>query len=270
MTGDAMPTERPDPGAFRARLRAHELLVGTFVKTPSPVLAEVLGLTALDCVCLDAEHAPFGRGELDACLMALLAAGMPALVRVPANDPAHILNALDCGATGVVIPHVITAEDAGRAVRASHYGPGGRGYAGSPRGARYTTRPMPEQRTFAAATTAVVAQIEDAPALAALDEICRVPGLDAIFVGRMDLTVSLGADSPNHPDVVAAVERIVAAGRRAGVPVGMFVPAASEVPRWLAQGATFYLLGSDQTFVLDGARALAADVRARVRAGGTS
>lgn len=258
------------PPSFRARLRAGELLVGTFVKTPSAVIAEILGLTALDCVCLDAEHAPFGRVELDACLMALTAAGMPALVRVPANDPAHILNALDGGAAGVVIPHVTTAEGARSAVRASHYGPGGRGYAGSPRAARYTTRPMQEQRALAADTTVVVAQIEDAAALDALDEICRVPGLDAIFVGRMDLTVSLGVDSPSHHEVVMAVERIVEAGRRAGVAVGMFVPTAGEVPRWLTQGATFYLLGSDQTFVLDGARAMVADIRASLRTGDTA
>lgn len=252
--------------SFRARLRAGERLVGTFVKTPSPVVAEVLALTPLDCVVIDAEHAPFDRGAIDLCLMALTAAGLPALVRTPSAEPAHILGALDSGATGVLVPHVTTADQARAIVTASHYGPGGRGYAGSPRAARYTTRAMPEQRAIAAAQTTVVAQIEDAPALDALEAILAVPGLDAVFVGRMDLAVSLGA-SPDAPEVLRAVERVVAAGRVAGVPVGMFVPAVRELDRWIEAGATFFLMGSDQQFVLDGARALVAEVRGRASRG---
>jgi 2-keto-3-deoxy-L-rhamnonate aldolase RhmA len=197
--------------------------------------------------------------------MDLVASGMPAIVRVPANDPAHILGALDSGAVGIVVPHVVSADAARAAVKASHYGPGGRGYAGSPRAARYTTRAMSEQRALAAEQTTVIAQIEDAPALDALDDILAVPGLDAVFVGRMDLAVSMGADSPDHPEVLRAVERVVAAGRAEGVAVGMFVPSLGELDRWLAAGATFFLLGSDQQFLLDGARALAADVRARAK-----
>jgi 2-keto-3-deoxy-L-rhamnonate aldolase RhmA len=77
---------------FRHRLRARELLVGTWVKTPAPVV--------------DAEHAPFGRAELDACMAICRASGVPALVRVPSADPAQVLNALDGGACGVVVPHV--------------------------------------------------------------------------------------------------------------------------------------------------------------------
>ena len=67
---------------FRARLRSQDRLLGTFSKTPSPIVHEVLGLSPLDCICIDAEHAPFGRSELDLCLMALRAADMPSLVRV--------------------------------------------------------------------------------------------------------------------------------------------------------------------------------------------
>lgn len=250
---------------FRARLRARDVLAGTFVKTPSPVISEVLGLSGLDCVCLDMEHAPFDRGTLDVCLMALAAASMPALVRVPTGDPLHILGALDSGATGVLVPHVTSGDGARAAVKASHYGAGGRGYAGSPRAARYTTRTMQAQRALADEQTVVVAQIEDAQALDVLADILAVPGLDAIFVGRADLAVSMGADSPSHPDVLGAVERIVAAAGAAGIAVGMFVPTLGELDRWLNAGATFFLLGSDQQFVLDGARALAAEVRAGAR-----
>jgi len=217
----------------------------------------VLSHTSLDVVCLDAEHAPFGRTELDGCLMALATADKPALVRVPNESPSEILNALDCGAVGIVIPHVRTADQARAAVAACHFGPGGRGYAGSTRAARYTMKAMREHLADSAATSTVVAQIEDAEALDALDAIAHVDGLDCLFVGRMDLTVSLGADSYLASEVVDAVTRIVDTGRAAGKAVGMFVPSIAEAERWLARGASVFLLGSDQQFVLEGAKVLA-------------
>ncbi len=82
---------------------SRELLVGTFAKTPSAIICEILGLTELDAVCLDAEHAPFGRMELDTCVQALRAADMPALVRVTGTGEGQIMQALDYGATGIVV-----------------------------------------------------------------------------------------------------------------------------------------------------------------------
>ena len=85
---------------FRDRLGTGAALIGTFVKTPSPIVCEVLASTSLDAVCLDAEHAPFGRKDLDSCIHALRSAGMPCLVRLQNGSAEVILNALDCGATG--------------------------------------------------------------------------------------------------------------------------------------------------------------------------
>ena len=246
---------------LKARLGAGELIVGTFVKTPAPILIEVLGLTALDCLCLDAEHAPFDRAAIDGCVMAARAGGIDLLVRTPSAAPEHILNALDCGATGVVIPHVRSADEARAAVRACHYGPGGRGYAGSSRAAGYTTRTMADHRAASAARTVIVAQIEDPEAIDGIDAIAQVDGIDALFVGRVDLTVAYGADSQDDPRVVAAVEAVCAAGRRHGRPVGMFLARVGDVPLWRDRGASLFLLGSDHSFLLDGAARLAAAAR---------
>ncbi|MDX2142496.1 MAG: aldolase/citrate lyase family protein [Rhodospirillaceae bacterium] len=246
---------------FRSRLRRQETMVGTWVKTPAPVVCEVLSLAGLDVLALDAEHAPFGRAELDGCLAICVARGMPALVRVPSAEPAHILNALDCGATGVMVPHVITPELAEAAVRASHYGRGGRGYAGSTRAAGFAGRPIGEQLSVGREHTVVIAQIEDAEALGRLDEIAAVKGIDALFVGRIDLTVSLGKTSPDDPDVIAAVEAVCAAGRQAGVAVGMFVADPPEARKWIPRGASLFVLGSDQGFILSGARGLIGAVK---------
>ena len=259
-----MGTPRPVSriGSFRDRLGAGEPLVGTFLKTPSAIVCEVLGLTELACICVDAEHAPFGRMELDGCIAALRAADMPSLVRVRTASAGEILGALDSGATGVVVPHVMTSQQAAQIVACAHYGPGGRGYAGSSRAAGFTTRPMAEHLRASAATTTVVAQIEDAEALANLDAIATTPGVDALFVGRMDLCVSMGAASPAAAAVVDAVERICATGRRHGKPVGMFVPASEDPMMWRRRGASLFLLASDHQFLLDGARALAARITA--------
>ncbi len=122
---------------FAGRLRSGEQLAGTWVKTPHPQVVEVLALSPLDCLVLDAEHAPFDRGALDLCILAARAGGTPVLVRPASGSPESILAALDGGADGVVIPHIRSAGEAEAAVRACQYVPGGRGFAGSSRAAGY-------------------------------------------------------------------------------------------------------------------------------------
>lgn len=242
---------------FRDRLRSGAVLIGTFVKTPSPIVCEVLASTSLDAVCLDAEHAPFGRRDLDSCIHALRAAGMPCLVRLQNDSHEHVLNALDCGATGLVIPHVTSAEQAKAIAKSAHYGRGGRGYAGSSRAAGYTGKPMAEHLRDSAAQTTVIAQIEDIEAVEAVEEIAAVEGIDCLFVGRIDLTVAYGADSPNDPRVLEAVEKVCRAGRESGTAVGMYVSDVSEAGKWIEQGASLFLLESDHAFLLRGAAGLA-------------
>ncbi|HVF93967.1 MAG TPA: aldolase/citrate lyase family protein [Sphingomonas sp.] len=246
---------------LKSRLAGGEGLVGTFLKTPSSILVEVLASCGLDLLCLDAEHAPFDRGDLDACIFAGRACGLPIIVRTPTSAPEHILNALDCGADGVLLPHIRSPEEAAAAVAAATYRPGGRGYAGSSRAARYGLAPMAEHRATSAERVVVIAQIEDVEAVEQVDAIAATPGLDALFVGRIDLTVALDAASPDAPEVIAAVERVIAAGRAAGVPVGMFVPRNADVAAWRSKGARLFLQGSDHGFVRAGAIAALAECR---------
>ncbi len=246
---------------LKARLAARELIVGTFVKTPSAIAVEVLALSSLDCLCLDAEHAPFDRLSLDACLLTARAGGMAALVRVASSAPEHILNALDCGAAGVLVPHVRSVAEAEAVVRSAHYGAGGRGYAGSSRAAGYGTVPMARHKEASAAATVVVAQIEDPEAVDAVEAIAGVAGLDALFIGRVDLTVGYGAESQDDPRVVAAVERVCAAGAAAAKPVGMFLARVEDAAHWRARGASLFLLGSDHGFLLAGANDLVRRVK---------
>lgn len=247
--------------SFKARLARGAPLLGTFIKTPHPHVVEVLAGTSLDCLCLDAEHAPFDRRDLDAGIMAARATGMPVLVR-PASSAAHeILNALDCGADGVLVPHVRSAAEAMAVAASVHYGPGGgaarRGYAGSSRAAGYGTRTIPDHLAASDATSVVIAQIEDLEALDEIDAIAAVPGIDALFIGRIDLTIALGCTSPDDPKVIVAVERILSACCAANRACGMFTPRPSDVPHWQAQGASLFLLGSDHGFIREGAASFA-------------
>jgi staphyloferrin B biosynthesis citrate synthase len=243
---------------FKERLAKGDYVLGTFLKTPHAHLMEVLATTGLDCICLDGEHAPFDRRDLDMCILAGRANDFPVLVRIDHASDHQILNALDCGADGVVIPHVKTAEQARALAKACHYGPGGRGYAGSSRSAGYGLSAMVAHQQASAARTTVIVQIEDVEALTEIDAIAAVDGIDALFVGRIDLTVALGCSDPDDPKVIAAVDQIVTACVNAGRAVGMFLPRPSDVAHWREKGVTFFLLGSDHSFMRAGAAAMLA------------
>ncbi len=247
--------------AFRDRLRAGELLAGTWIKTPHPHVVEVLSFSSLDCLVLDAEHAPFDRAALDVCILAARARGKTVLVRPASASHEHILNALDCGADGVILPHIRSAAEAEDAVKACHYVSGGRGYAGSSRAAGYTTKGMAGHRADAKAVI-VIAQIEDVEGVDNIDAIAAVSGIDAIFIGRADLTIAYSAETPDDAVVVDAVDRIVAAGKAADRTTGMFLGRVGDVGLWREKGASLFILGSDQDFLLQGAARLAEAVKA--------
>ena len=241
---------------LKARIAAGDALLGTFIKTPHPHVVEVLASTDLDCLCIDAEHAPFDRRDIDGCILAARSAKMPILVRTASAAAEQILNALDCGADGVVVPHVRSAAEARALAQYAQYGPGGRGYAGSSRAAGYGSSAMPDHLDASAARTIVVAQIEDAEAIDEIDAIAAVEGIDTLFIGRIDLTIALGCNNPDDPQVIDAVEHIVARCVAAARPVGMFVSRAADVPSWRAKGVRLFLLQSDHVFLRDGAAAL--------------
>ena len=247
---------------FHARLKRGDTLVGTFAKIPSPLVAEVLAGTPLDCVCLDGEHGPFGPQELDTALLVLRALGKPAIVRVRTGAPENLLGALDSGAQALLVPHVRTAAEAAAIAKAARFGRGGRGFAGHTRSSGLGTRTLAQHYDISTAEACVIAQIEDAEALDELDAIAATSGIDALFVGRIDLTVSLGKRDPKDPLILDTVARVCAAGKATGKPVGMFTPDLTELPRWRAAGASFFLLGSDQGLLQQGAARMMAEVRA--------
>ena len=120
---------------------------------------------------------------------------------------------------------------------------------------------MSQHKANSLARTVVIAQIEDPEAVEAINEIAAVEGVDALYIGRVDLTVAYGADRLDDSRVVMAMEAVCAAARRNNRPVGMFLSRAEEAVLWREKGATLFLLGSDHGFLLSGAAELHRSVK---------
>ena len=247
--------------AFKARLGAPRTLAGTFMKTPAIDVLEVLILAGLDFVVLDAEHAPFDRSAISACCAVARARDVPLLVRPAAATPEAVLSALDAGATGILAPHVVDAEGAAQLARSARFGPGGRGFAGSSRWAGYGTQSMGDLLDRSAAETVVIAQIEDAEAVAAAGAIAATDGIDGLFLGPADLSVAYGQRDQSSDALARAMAQVGAAAREAGVAYWTWVPGADRAAEIAGHGFTGYCIASDHAWMLAGARAAAAALR---------
>ena len=238
----------PAMPSFRQRLRARELLVGTFIKTPVTHPVEILGAAGFDFVVIDQEHAPFDRVTVDALILGGQAAMLPVLVRVPGSEARDILPVLDCGAQGVLVPHVDSAARAAQVVAEARYGGGRRGFTNSSRAGRYGAAGFQQHVTDSDANTAVMAMVEDVAALDVLPQIMAVPGLDAVFIGRGDLSIAMGVDTPGAPAVIDATEKIAAAARLADKALCAHVDRVdSPDVAWLRTlGVTAFIVASGQ------------------------
>lgn len=245
--------------SFRQRLQSRELLVGTFLKTPTTHATEILGDLGFDFVVIDEEHAPFDRAQTDVLLLAARASKVAGVVRVPSADPAGLLSVLDCGADAVLVPHVTGAEMARRIVSACRYRGGSRGFSASPRAGRYGGLSMWDHVDAADEAVAVIAMIEDPEAVEHIDEILAVEGLDAVFIGRGDLTVAYGASGKDAPVILDAVARILAAAGRADTPVCLMTDSLAEAKTFSDGGASAFIVSSDQAFMRKAARAALAE-----------
>lgn len=242
--------------SFTLRLRGGDRLLATFIKTPGAHAVEIAALAGLDAVVLDAEHAPFSASALDTTLLVCRAAGIAGIVRVPDARPATIGAVLDMGATGVLVPHVSSADDARAAVAAAHYRGGCRGYSNSPRAGNYGAADMADHVAAQDAGVLVMCQIEDVAGVDAVQDIALVPGVDCLFVGRADLAMSYGVYDVFHERVAHAQRVTFGAARRAGVPAGIFVGEAGAVAALAEEGCQFFVVGSDQSVLRAGLRAM--------------
>jgi 2-keto-3-deoxy-L-rhamnonate aldolase RhmA len=246
---------------MKERLAAGETLFGSFLALGSPLAAEALGLAGFDWLLVDLEHGGGNEGQLLGELLGARAAGVHALVRVESAERSRATRALDLGAEGIMCPQVNSGAAAAEWVRALHYGPAGsRGIALHNRGARYGTDPDAIEN--ARRRTLGIAQIESPEAVAEVERIAAVDGVDVVFIGPSDLTFSLGRFRQlEHPEYRAAVERVVAAANAAGKTAGIFLASPAAVPQAIADGFRMISIGSDGGLLMQAAAAALAAAR---------
>lgn len=246
---------------FKTRLTNRKPMLGAFLKTPHPIVVEIMARAGFDFLVVDAEHAPFDRGSTDAMVMAGRAEGCPIVVRVPVATPDWLLSVLDSGAAGVMVPHVETVAQAKGLARAVAYLPGGRGFAGTTRAADYAGRSLAEHLGKARQEIALICQIEDPDGVVNHGEIAAVPGVDALFIGRADLAVSHGLSDFFAPRVAEMTRDILAAK---GAATGLYCAPNEALENHIAAGGSFFVVGSDHSLMLGGGRALTAAFKAEV------
>jgi 2-keto-3-deoxy-L-rhamnonate aldolase RhmA len=259
-----VPSSSGSTTELRARLRAGEVVLGTFLNLGSPVSAEICGLAGFDWVLIDLEHGSGTEADLLPQLQALEHTGAAPVVRVEANERPRFARALDSGAEGVMVPRVDTAEEARRAAASMRYPPAGvRGMAYMNRAARWGGRSWAEVEAFNERVVGVI-QIESEEAVANVEEIAAVEGVDALFVGPSDLTQSMGIlGQLDDPRFLAAVHAVGDAARGAGKAAGILVQTPEQLDRYLALGYQLVAVGSDSAFLSGGARKTLELARAR-------
>ncbi len=234
---------------FRDKAIGKARLIGTFAEIPHPVAIEVVAQAGPDFICIDWEHGQIGRDMIENLVRACDVHLVPAMVRVPGHSPDDIAAALDSGARGILVPRVSNAEQAAAAVKASRYPPHGARGVGPGRATGYGYRIF-DYLAEANAVTVVAVQVETAEGLANADAIAATEGVDVIFVGPGDLSVSLDAWRPEGAAKLAkAIGTIIAATLKHGKAAGIFCGRPQDVSRWADKGASFFLLASDTMFL---------------------
>jgi 2-keto-3-deoxy-L-rhamnonate aldolase RhmA len=233
-----------------------EAAFGVTLTIADPFVAEVMAAQAFDFLMIDTEHSPMSSYQLQNQLIALRTSQAAILVRVPERDENAVMQALDLGAGGVVIPHVETGDECAAAVRAARYPPRGTRGVGPRRAARLTNRDQYFRR--ANDDTFIGVMLESGPAVENIDDILAVPGLGGVIIGTEDLAASLGhLNDVRHDDVAKAIEQISQRCAAAGVPFGRYAPSADAADRLIASGARLITVGSDLLFLEQGMRSVA-------------
>lgn len=250
---------------MRERMAAGELLFGLGVRLArSSEIVAVAKACGIDWLFVDMEHNALSIDRAAEMALAAGTAGLPALVRIPGDDPSTAARLLDGGAAGIVVPHVDTPEQIRAVLDRCRFPPVGRRSIGGPLPQLgYAQLPAREHIARAEAETFLVAMIESPAAVANAGAIAALDGVDALLIGTNDLALELGIPGElGHPRIEEAYRAVLEAAAAAGKPVGLGgVYGAELLRRYLPLGFRFVLLGNDLALVLAGARERVAAAR---------
>jgi 4-hydroxy-2-oxoheptanedioate aldolase len=225
-------------------------------------IVELLAYAGFDAVVLDLEHGPYGVEALPPLIAAGHAAGLACIVRVPDTRAQPIGAVLDAGADAVVVPHVQSGREAAEVVSAARFAPAGdRGTNPYVRAARYSA----DQGFVAEANekVAVLAMVEGKEGIEAIDDILGVEGLDAVFLGPVDVSMALGVPGqPEHRLVLKALSELIERARAKSVATAVFAPTAVAAARWLKSEVRLVAVSVDTALMLNGFQSILSDIRA--------
>jgi 4-hydroxy-2-oxoheptanedioate aldolase len=242
---------------FKAALAAGKLQIGIWSSLASNIGAEILSDSGFDWILLDTEHSPNEIPDLVAQLQAVQRGTATPIVRPAWNDMVLIKRVLDIGPQTILVPYVQNVEEAKRAVTATRYPPKGmRGVAGGARASRYGR--VTDYLKKADAEICLLVQVETVSAMAKLDEIAAVEGVDGVFIGPSDLSASFGhIGNPAHPEVQKAIQDAAIRIRKAGKAPGILTGNEEEARRYIEWGYLFVAVGVDTGLLVRHADALA-------------
>ncbi|MFN4141382.1 HpcH/HpaI aldolase family protein [Aestuariivirga sp.] len=250
-------------------MRSKELKLGNFVvEFATPGIGHILKAAGLDFVFFDMEHSGFSFETMKSAIRYFEAADVAVIVRVPALENDMLARASDMGAEGLIAPMISTAAQAQAMVDSVKYHPlGKRGVGLQMAHDNYRIQPVAEALAAANARTAVICLIETAEGAENVDAIAAVKGVDGLWVGHFDLSVSLGIPGEfTHPKFTAAMERIIAAAKKHGRSLGRLVPNVEQGIAFHRQGFDFICYSGDIWVLRDGLAAASKAIREGVKA----
>lgn len=244
---------------FKAALKAGTPQIGLWNSINANTLPDALGPLGYDWIVIDTEHSPVEPTQVIGALQAL--DGYPdtsAVVRPVENNTALIKRYLDMGAQTLILPYVQNPDEARAAVDAMRYPPRGvRGVAGTTRASRYGS--IKDYATRAEEELCLIVQVETVSAMAQLEDIASVEGVDGVFIGPSDLSASMGyPGQPGHPEVQQEIENAFKRLDKIGVPAGILTLDPAYAQRCLDLGAGFVAVGVDLSLLVSAARDLRA------------
>jgi 2-keto-3-deoxy-L-rhamnonate aldolase RhmA len=242
---------------FNRLLRSSDRpVIGTFVKIPALELAEIIGETGFDFVVIDTEHALLSVRDVYSLVVVYSRMGVAPLVRITDHGYGDAQRYLDAGAAGILVPHVSNADQAAATMRQFLFPPAGtRGMGFAARAGRWgmLAGGAPEYVRAGQEDAARIAMVEEKESVEDIERILATPGVDGVFVGPGDLSLSMGVPG-GSPAVVDAVTTAIKAAVRADVPVGTVVQGAEAARLRVEQGCRFLLVGNDTGMFVDAAR----------------
>lgn len=250
-----MKTLLIQPNKTKSKLKQGLPAYGVISTSDDPQLAELFGLAGFDCYMLDAEHGLIDPVQAINVIRACERTNITPLVRIGPRDPKLVLQYLDAGMLGIMMPGLESPEDVKMLVDAVKYPPVGKRGMGISRASGYTAysgAKAPEYIEFSNKETMVIIQFEDDKLLARFPAMCAVEGLDACIVGPRDLSLNMGfQDGHNHPDVQTVIDKAIDIMNRAGIIPGITAGTRADAAVQITRGANMILVSS-QSLILSG------------------